>query len=104
MIIGTSKPIFVYHRKYGMMKTNLQFRDEGELRDKDGSFICDEEVWPHQDWKNSKDGYLRDSKENRIFYKDGTPVPIIKMPELVRKMYEEEIGCSKESNDDDYKE
>jgi hypothetical protein len=78
--------------------------DEGELRDKDGSFICDEEVWPHQDWKNSKDGYLRDSKENRIFYKDGTPVPIIKMPELVRKMYEEEIGCSKESNDDDYKE
>lgn len=33
MIIGTSKPIFVYHRKYGMMKTNLQFRDEGELRD-----------------------------------------------------------------------
>ncbi|WP_292602952.1 CpaF family protein [Methanobrevibacter sp. UBA212] len=33
MIIGTSKPIFVYHRKYGMMKTNLQFSDEGELRD-----------------------------------------------------------------------
>ena len=33
MIIGTSKPIFVYHREYGMMKTNLQFRDEGELRD-----------------------------------------------------------------------
>ncbi|MEE1150302.1 MAG: ATPase, T2SS/T4P/T4SS family, partial [Methanobrevibacter sp.] len=33
MIIGTSKPIFVYHRKYGMMKTNLQFSNEGELRD-----------------------------------------------------------------------
>ena len=33
MIIGTSKTIFVYHRKYGMMKTNLQFSDEGELRD-----------------------------------------------------------------------
>lgn len=33
MIIGTSKPIFVYHREYGMMKTNLQFSDEGELRD-----------------------------------------------------------------------
>ena len=33
MIIGTSKPIFVYHRKYGMMKTNLQFNDESELRD-----------------------------------------------------------------------
>ena len=27
MIIGTGKPIFVYHRKYGMMKTNLEFRD-----------------------------------------------------------------------------
>ena len=33
MIIGTGKPIFVYHREYGMMKTNLQFSDEGELRD-----------------------------------------------------------------------
>ena len=33
MIIGTSKPIFVYHRKYGMMKTNIQFNDETELRD-----------------------------------------------------------------------
>ncbi|WP_462316205.1 CpaF family protein [Methanobrevibacter sp.] len=33
MIIGTSKPIFVYHREYGMMKTNLQFDNEGELRD-----------------------------------------------------------------------
>lgn len=32
MIIGTSKPVFVYHRKYGMMKTNLQFNNEGELR------------------------------------------------------------------------
>ena len=33
MIIGTGKPIFVYHREYGMMKTNLQFDNEGELRD-----------------------------------------------------------------------
>ena len=33
MIIGTRKPVFVYHRKYGMMKTNLQFDDEGKIRD-----------------------------------------------------------------------
>ena len=33
MIIGTSKPVFVYHREFGMMKTPLQFEDEGELRD-----------------------------------------------------------------------
>ncbi len=33
MIIGTDKPVFVYHRKYGMMKTNLQFCNEGEIRD-----------------------------------------------------------------------
>ena len=32
MIIGTSKPIFVYHRKYGMMKTNIQFNNETDLR------------------------------------------------------------------------
>ena len=33
MIIGIGKPVFVYHRKYGMMKTNIQFNDEQELRD-----------------------------------------------------------------------
>ena len=33
MIIGTGKPVFVYHRKYGMMKTNLQFDEEGKIRD-----------------------------------------------------------------------
>lgn len=33
MINGTGKPVFVYHRKYGMMKTNLKFRDEKELVD-----------------------------------------------------------------------
>ncbi len=33
MIIGTSKPIFVYHRQYGMMKTDLQFESDEELRD-----------------------------------------------------------------------
>jgi flagellar protein FlaI len=33
MIIGTGKPIFVYHRKYGMMKTNINFRNDQEIRD-----------------------------------------------------------------------
>ena len=33
MIIGVDKPIYVYHRKYGMMKTNIQFNDEQELLD-----------------------------------------------------------------------
>lgn len=33
MIIGIEKPVFVYHRKYGMMKTNIQFHDERELID-----------------------------------------------------------------------
>lgn len=33
MIIGVDKPIYVYHRKYGMMKTNIQFSDEQELLD-----------------------------------------------------------------------
>ena len=32
MIIGTGKPIFVYHRKFGMMKTNLEFGDDKEIR------------------------------------------------------------------------
>ena len=33
MIIGTDKPVFVYHRQYGMMKTNLTFGNETELRE-----------------------------------------------------------------------
>ena len=33
MIIGVDKPIYVYHRKYGMMKTNIQFNEEQELLD-----------------------------------------------------------------------
>lgn len=32
MIIGTEKPVFVYHREHGMMKTNVEFRDEEEVR------------------------------------------------------------------------
>ena len=31
MINGINKPVFVYHRQYGMMKTNLHFNDEKEL-------------------------------------------------------------------------
>ena len=33
MINGIDKPIFVYHRQHGMMKTNIQFNDERELMD-----------------------------------------------------------------------
>lgn len=31
MIIGIDKPVFVYHREYGMMKTNILFKDAGEV-------------------------------------------------------------------------
>lgn len=31
MIIGINKPVFVHHRKYGMMKTNIQFTNTREL-------------------------------------------------------------------------
>ncbi|MBQ9025478.1 MAG: CpaF family protein [Methanobrevibacter sp.] len=33
MIIGINKPVFVYHRKYGMMKTNIVYKNEEELTD-----------------------------------------------------------------------
>ena len=33
MVIGTDKPVFVYHRKYGMMKTNIRFNNENEIRE-----------------------------------------------------------------------
>ena len=31
MVIGIDKPVFVYHREYGMMKTNILFTDAGEV-------------------------------------------------------------------------
>ena len=31
MVIGINKPVFVYHRDYGMMKTNIQFNNERDL-------------------------------------------------------------------------
>jgi len=31
MIIGVKRPVFVYHRKYGMMESNLIFKDEKEI-------------------------------------------------------------------------
>lgn len=31
MVIGIYKPVFVYHREYGMMKTNILFKDAGEV-------------------------------------------------------------------------
>lgn len=31
MVIGMDKPVFVYHREYGMMKTNILFKDAGEV-------------------------------------------------------------------------
>lgn len=31
MVIGIDKPVFVYHREYGMMKTNILFKDAVEV-------------------------------------------------------------------------
>ena len=32
MVIGVNKPVFVYHRKMGMMITNVVFKDDGDIK------------------------------------------------------------------------
>lgn len=32
MVIGKQKPVYVYHRKYEMMRTNVVFYDDGDIR------------------------------------------------------------------------
>ncbi len=33
MVIGPNKPVYVYHRKYDVMKTNVMFYDDKDIRD-----------------------------------------------------------------------
>lgn len=32
MVIGVNKPVFVYHRKMGMMLTNVVFKEDDDIR------------------------------------------------------------------------
>ena len=86
-----------YTDKYGSEEAkafyyyNRRFGDEGELYDIDGSFIQDKDGCVIQDWECNEDGYLRDGKGNRIYYKDGSPVTNIIMPDVIRKLYIEEL-------------
>ena len=48
--------------------------DEGELRDKDGSKLLDEDGYWIQEWSVDNEGGLLDSKGRPIYYNDGTRV------------------------------
>lgn len=69
-----------------------RFGDEGELLEKDGSYLLSKKGTCIQDWYNTEDGFLRDKDGNKVFYKDGTPVPNIEMPEIIQRLYDEEDG------------
>ncbi|MBP3870363.1 MAG: hypothetical protein J6E46_05255 [Faecalicoccus sp.] len=92
-----SKVFNEYLEKYGSTEAKAfntymnRVGDEGEICDIDGSCILDKNGHWIQDWECHKDGYLRDSEGNNIYYKDGSRVPNIIMPDVIRTLYIEEL-------------
>lgn len=64
--------------------------DEHQLCEKDGRNMLDKNGDMIQTWNNSEDGFVRDRYGNKIYYKDGTPVPNVELPEIIRRLYDEE--------------
>ena len=55
--------------------------DEGELVDRDGSFMRDENGYPIQDWTVDENRFCYDRYTGKqLFYSDGTPVIKPQMP------------------------
>ena len=66
--------------------------DENQLRDKDRSYIENQDGHWIQEWGNSEDGFVRDKNGNRVYYRDGTPVPNVEWPEIIQRLHDEEYG------------
>jgi len=48
--------------------------DEGQLRDKDGSFLISEQGYPIQGWEITSDHRIVDRNGKQLFYSDGEPI------------------------------
>ena len=62
--------------------------DEGELCEKDGSFMMGEDGQRVQDWTIDDRGFCYDRNGKQLFYSDGSPVIKPEMPPELKPYFE----------------
>ena len=63
--------------------------DEGELCEKDGSFMIGEDGYRIQGWTVDDQGFCYDRNEKQLFYSDGSPVIEPEMPPELKPFFED---------------
>ena len=63
--------------------------DEGELCEKDGSFMIDEDGYRIQDWTVDDQGHCYGRNGKQLFYSDGSPVIEPEMPSELKSYFED---------------
>lgn len=87
---------------YEWRKVSARHGDEGELCDKDGSFLRTADGYPIQGWKISDDKRIVDENGNQLYYSDGTPIMAKQMSvELFEFLKNDESGFFEDATEED---
>lgn len=84
---------YVYDRATPLLKLYMDYSsfsgDEGQLIDKNGGFMRDENGYPIQGWIVDEDRFCYDRYTGRqLFYSDGTPVIQPEMPPELKPYFQ----------------